>query len=72
MLRLAEGGSTERFAIGDPDITCLGKWVGGGLPVGAITASKELMSPFDLEQQGSLNSISPEPEVIVADASLIQ
>jgi glutamate-1-semialdehyde 2,1-aminomutase len=54
MLRLAEGGSTERFAIGDPDITCLGKWVGGGLPVGAITASKELMSPFDLEQEGAL------------------
>jgi len=54
MLRLAEGGSTERFAIGDPDITCLGKWVGGGLPVGAITASKELMRPFDLEQEGSL------------------
>jgi glutamate-1-semialdehyde 2,1-aminomutase len=54
MLRLAEGGSTERFAIGDPDITCLGKWVGGGLPVGAITASKELMNPFDLEQGGSL------------------
>jgi glutamate-1-semialdehyde 2,1-aminomutase len=54
MLRLAEGGSTERFAIGDPDITCLGKWVGGGLPVGAITATKELMSPFDLEQEGSL------------------
>jgi len=54
MLRLAEGGSTERFEIGDPDITCLGKWVGGGLPVGAITASKELMSPFDLEQGGSL------------------
>jgi glutamate-1-semialdehyde 2,1-aminomutase len=54
MLRLAEGGSTERFAIGSADITCLGKWVGGGLPVGAITASNELMSPFDLEQQGSL------------------
>ncbi len=54
MLRLAEGGSTERFAIGAPDITCLGKWVGGGLPVGAITSSKELMKPFDLEQGGSL------------------
>ncbi|HWF31032.1 MAG TPA: aminotransferase class III-fold pyridoxal phosphate-dependent enzyme [Solirubrobacteraceae bacterium] len=54
MLRLAEGGSTERFAIGTPDITCLGKWVGGGLPVGAITSSQELMSPFDLEQGGSL------------------
>src|SRR5262249_24151764 len=29
------------------DITCLGKWIGGGLPVGAITASAELMSAFD-------------------------
>ncbi len=32
----------------EPDITCLGKWIGGGLPVGAITASRELMAPFDL------------------------
>ncbi len=48
MSRLAEGGSAERFGIDAPDITCLGKWVGGGLPVGAITASSELMAPFDL------------------------
>jgi glutamate-1-semialdehyde 2,1-aminomutase len=46
MFRLAEGGSAERFGI-DADITCLGKWIGGGLPVGAITASAELMSVFD-------------------------
>jgi glutamate-1-semialdehyde 2,1-aminomutase len=46
MFRLAEGGSAERFGI-DADITCLGKWIGGGLPVGAITASTELMSVFD-------------------------
>lgn len=54
MSRLAEGGSTERFGIGAPDITCLGKWIGGGLPVGAITASAELMAPFDLLGEGSL------------------
>lgn len=46
MFRLAEGGSAERFGI-DADITCLGKWIGGGLPVGAITASNPLMDLFD-------------------------
>jgi glutamate-1-semialdehyde 2,1-aminomutase len=46
MFRLAEGGSAERFAIERPDITCLGKWIGGGLPVGAITSSSELMATF--------------------------
>jgi glutamate-1-semialdehyde 2,1-aminomutase len=54
MSRLAEGGSSERFGVAAPDITCLGKWVGGGLPVGAITSTKELMSPFDLANEGSL------------------
>lgn len=47
MFRLAEGGSSERFALAPADITCLGKWIGGGLPVGAIAASRELMSAFD-------------------------
>jgi glutamate-1-semialdehyde 2,1-aminomutase len=54
MSRLAEGGSSERFGVDAPDITCLGKWVGGGLPVGAITARKELMAPFDLTAGGTL------------------
>jgi glutamate-1-semialdehyde 2,1-aminomutase len=46
MFRLAEGGSAERFGIA-ADITCLGKWIGGGLPVGAVAASAELMDHFD-------------------------
>jgi glutamate-1-semialdehyde 2,1-aminomutase len=54
MSRLAEGGSSERFGIADPDITCLGKWVGGGLPVGAITATKELLGPFDMTGENPL------------------
>ena len=40
--RLARGGAQELFNI-TPDITCLGKIIGGGLPVGAYGGSKELM-----------------------------
>lgn len=46
MFRLAEGGSAERYEL-EPDITCLGKFIGGGLPVGAIASSEELMRIFD-------------------------
>jgi glutamate-1-semialdehyde 2,1-aminomutase len=46
MFRLAEGGSAEYYGV-EPDITCLGKFIGGGLPVGAIAANAELMSIFD-------------------------
>jgi glutamate-1-semialdehyde 2,1-aminomutase len=53
MFRLAEGGSAERFGL-EADITCLGKWVGGGLPVGAITARSETMEIFDPAGEGAL------------------
>lgn len=41
--RVALGGAQEIYKI-KPDITCLGKIIGGGLPVGAIGGSRELMS----------------------------
>jgi glutamate-1-semialdehyde 2,1-aminomutase len=40
--RLALGGAQERFGI-LPDLTCLGKIIGGGLPVGAYGGRKEIM-----------------------------
>jgi glutamate-1-semialdehyde 2,1-aminomutase len=40
--RVARGGAQELYAI-TPDITCLGKIIGGGLPVGAYGGSRELM-----------------------------
>ena len=40
--RLARGGAQERYGI-IPDMTCLGKVIGGGLPVGAFGGSKEIM-----------------------------
>ena len=40
--RLAKGGAQEYFGI-TPDITCLGKIIGGGLPVGAYGGPKHIM-----------------------------
>jgi len=40
--RLAPGGAQERFGI-QPDLTCLGKIIGGGLPVGAFGGRADIM-----------------------------
>lgn len=40
--RLAPGGAQERFKI-LPDLTCLGKIIGGGLPVGAFGGRADIM-----------------------------
>jgi glutamate-1-semialdehyde 2,1-aminomutase len=40
--RLAPGGAQECFGI-SPDLTCLGKIIGGGLPVGAFGGRAEIM-----------------------------
>jgi glutamate-1-semialdehyde 2,1-aminomutase len=40
--RLALGGAQERFGV-KPDMTTLGKIIGGGLPVGAYGGRKEIM-----------------------------
>ncbi|MGB9856765.1 MAG: glutamate-1-semialdehyde 2,1-aminomutase [Dictyoglomaceae bacterium] len=40
--RLSYGGAQEYFHI-NPDLTCLGKILGGGLPVGAFGGKKEIM-----------------------------
>ena len=40
--RLARGGAQERYGV-TPDMTCLGKVIGGGLPVGAFGGSRGIM-----------------------------
>ena len=40
--RVALGGAQARYGV-DPDLTTLGKVIGGGLPVGAVGGKKELM-----------------------------
>lgn len=40
--RLGRGGAAERFGV-TPDISCFGKVIGGGLPIGALGARSEIM-----------------------------
>jgi len=46
MLRLAVGGSIEKFSL-HPDLLVLGKFLGGGTPVGAFGGSRSIMQSFD-------------------------
>ncbi|MBC3538154.1 glutamate-1-semialdehyde 2,1-aminomutase [Rufibacter sediminis] len=41
--RLAKGGAQERYGV-TPDMTTLGKIIGGGMPVGAYGGKKEIMN----------------------------
>ncbi|MGD8430439.1 MAG: glutamate-1-semialdehyde 2,1-aminomutase [Ectothiorhodospiraceae bacterium] len=40
--RASLGGAQQRFGV-TPDLTCLGKVIGGGMPVGAIGGKREIM-----------------------------
>jgi len=56
--RVAPGGAQEIYGI-DPDLTCLGKIIGGGLPVGAYGGKREIMLRMapegDIYQAGTLS-----------------
>ena len=56
--RVATGGAQQAWEL-DPDITCLGKVIGGGLPVGAYAGKKEIMQKVapagDMYQAGTLS-----------------
>lgn len=41
--RVAWGGAQERYGV-KPDLTCLGKIIGGGLPIGAYGGRRDLMT----------------------------
>jgi glutamate-1-semialdehyde 2,1-aminomutase len=50
--RVALGGAQERFGI-LPDLTTLGKIVGGGFPVGALVGKKEILEKTSPEMKGN-------------------
>jgi len=56
--RVAYGGAQSHYSV-IPDMTCLGKIIGGGLPVGAYGGKKEIMSYIapegDVYQAGTLS-----------------
>ena len=45
-LRISPGGAQEMFGV-EPDLTALGKIIGGGMPAGAFGGRRDIMSLFD-------------------------
>jgi glutamate-1-semialdehyde 2,1-aminomutase len=52
-LRLATGGAQEVFDV-RPDLTMMGKIIGGGLAAGALGGRAEIMSAFDPRERGAI------------------
>ncbi len=70
--RVAYGGAQAIYDI-QPDITCLGKIIGGGFPVGAYGASTELMSHVaPLGPMYQAGTLSGNPVAMAAGAATIQ
>jgi glutamate-1-semialdehyde 2,1-aminomutase len=70
--RLAKGGAQERFGI-RPDLTTLGKIIGGGMPVGAYGGRKEIMdfvSPSGAVYQAG--TLSGNPMAMAAGLTMLQ
>ena len=69
--RLAYGGAQERYGV-TPDICTLGKITGGGFPLAAVGAGREIMRHFDVSEVGEdkwlmqLGTLSGNPVAAVA------
>ncbi len=53
MFRLAPGGAAEKFGF-EPDLTFLGKFVGGGIPLGAVGGRREIIDLADPGRSGGV------------------
>ncbi len=70
--RVAYGGAQEVYGI-NPDITCLGKIIGGGFPVGAYGGSIKLMSHVaPLGAMYQAGTLSGNPVAMAAGAATIR
>ena len=74
-LRVASGGAQELYDI-QPDITAMGKFIGGGLPVGAFGGHRDIMALFDptqwppeVAQSGTFNA---NPMTMVSGAAALE
>jgi glutamate-1-semialdehyde 2,1-aminomutase len=57
-VKLAPGGATEYFGV-RPDLVCLAKAIGGGLPIGACGGKAEIMDGIDAEGLFGTYSANP-------------
>ncbi len=55
--RLSYGGAQTLYGV-TPDLTALGKIMGGGYPLGAVCGRQEIMDMYDISKTSSLNHVS--------------
>ena len=70
--RVARGGAAEIYGI-EPDMICLGKIIGGGLPVGAFGGKREIMeclAPLGAVYQAG--TLSGNPVVVTAGLHILR
>ncbi len=70
--RVARGGAQEKLGIG-PDLTCLGKVIGGGVPVGAYGGREDIMSR--VAPEGSIyqaGTLSGNPLAMAAGIAMLE
>ena len=70
--RVAYGGAQRRYGV-KPDITCLGKIIGGGMPVGAYGGSAEIMATVaPLGPMYQAGTLSGNPVAMAAGAKTLE
>jgi len=70
--RVAYGGAQDLYGV-TPDLTCLGKVIGGGLPIGAFGGRAELMA--ELAPEGSVyqaGTLSGNPLAVTAGMTTLE
>jgi glutamate-1-semialdehyde 2,1-aminomutase len=67
---IAYGGAVEAFGV-TPDIVCLAKAIGGGLPCGAIGATRELYRPVLEDEYDMAGTFNGNPLTMVASKAVL-
>jgi glutamate-1-semialdehyde 2,1-aminomutase len=75
-LRVAPGGAQELFGV-TPDLSCFGKIIGGGLPIGAFGGRRDIMAQFDPAAPGGARiahagTFNANPMTLVAGEVVMQ
>jgi len=70
-VKIAWGGAGEYYNI-KPDIICLSKSIGGGLPIGAFGASKEIMATIESGKVTHAGTFNANPLSVVAAVAVLR